>query len=304
LAWFFLSPFDHTIKTFPQQGIFVYFIVVYTVCYSTKDFFQRKADYMHPFRILIIGDVFGKPGREYLRKVLPVLKHRENADFCIVNGENSADSNGIDLDSAESIFVSGADVITTGNHAFDRKNQLSVFENERVIRPANYHSEVPGQGFCIVDCGAVRVQVINLSGAVFMNPVRNPYDTALEILEQKGDALISILDFHGEATSEKKALGLWLDGKITCIYGTHTHVQTADEEILPGGTAYITDIGMTGPYRSIIGMDPALAISRLRTGFAKGQKAAEGPCMLCGILVVADRDTGKALEIKRIQVKE
>lgn len=259
---------------------------------------------MKLFRTLIIGDVFGKPGRETLRKHLPNLKLEHQSDFCIVNGENSADGNGIDIDSCESLFTSGADLITTGNHAFDRKNSLSLFEQERVLRPANFHPDVPGHGWTIVDCGSVRVQVINLCGSVFMNPVQNPFDMSLNILGKKGDAVITILDFHAEATSEKRGLGLWLNGKITCVYGTHTHVQTADEEILSGGTAYISDIGMTGPAVSVIGLEPGPAIDRLRLGLSKGQKPAEGACIICGVLVTADCSTGKAVEIKRIFIRD
>jgi len=279
-------------------------VLFYARTFKTNGLGQKGLIHMRLFRILIIGDIFGKPGCNILRKLLPDLKNREAANFCIVNGENSADNNGIDSEACGSIFTSGADVITTGNHAFDRKTSLALFEQERVLRPANFHPDVPGHGVCMVDCGAVQVRVINLCGAVFMNPVQNPFDMARELLNKKYDSTVSILDFHAEATSEKRAMGLWLDGKITCVYGTHTHVQTADEEILPGGTAYITDIGMTGPAHSIIGLDPATAIPRLRTGLSKAQKPAEGPCLLSGIVVTADAETGKAIEIKRILIRE
>lgn len=255
---------------------------------------------MNTFSVLAVGDVFAAPGRAFLAARLPALKKELGVGLCIVNGENSADTNGINSDGAAELFAAGADVITTGNHAF-QKSGSRVFENERVIRPANYNAALPGKGFCIVDCGPVRVQVINAAGRVGMEPADNPFDAVEACLRERGDAAVTVLDFHAEATSEKKAVGYYFDGKIGLVFGTHTHVQTADERLLPAGTAYLTDVGMTGVRDSIIGLQLEAGIERLRVGPLARPVAAEGPCQLNAVLVTFERN-GKPLSIRRVNL--
>lgn len=252
---------------------------------------------MREFTVLAVGDVFGQPGREFLKKKLSAVKSEYGVDFCVVNGENAADGNGINPSAADDLFAAGADVVTTGNHAFQRGS--SVFSNPRVLRPANYHRSLPGAGFCVVDCGPVRVLTVNMAGRVFTQPADNPFDRALECLEEAGEAEIKLLDFHAEATAEKRAMGFFLAGRYGFVFGTHTHVQTADEQILPGPTAYITDLGMTGVKDSLIGLAVEPGISRLREGNLYRPAAAEGPCVLCAAAVKFTRD-GKPLSITRI----
>jgi len=260
---------------------------------------------VNTFTVLAVGDVTGRIGRQYLLAKLPQLRREYNAGLCIVNGENSSDTNGISRSSAQDLFAAGADVITTGNHAFHKKNAGELFEDEpMILRPANYHADLPGNGYCIADCGAVRVQVINLSGAVFMQGADNPFDAAERLLAQKGDAAITVIDFHAETTSEKRGLAEYLGGKVGFLFGTHTHVQTADERILTNGTAFISDLGMTGPVDSVIGMEKSAAIRRLRTSVSGAAPFAEGKCMLCGAAVTFDRKSGKALSITRIHVED
>lgn len=253
------------------------------------------------FNILAIGDVFGEPGRKYLLAKLSGLKAELGAGLCIVNGENSHDGIGINSDAAAELFAAGADVITTGNHAFTRAG-ASLFDNKSILRPANYHSELPGSGICLVDCGVVVIAVINLSGTVFMSHADNPFDAADACLrEVEKTAAITVIDFHAEATSEKTALGLYLDGRAGFVYGTHTHIQTADERILPQGTAYITDLGFVGVENSVIGFSAETGIPRLRTGAGGKGQPAQGGCTLCGALVTFDRATSKAVSIKRVK---
>lgn len=253
--------------------------------------------------ILAIGDVVGTSGCEFLRRHLPSLKKTYGIDLCIVNGENSAEGNGITPASATHIFSSGADVITTGNHVF-RRHEIYDFldENPRIIRPANYPPSAPGNGYCIVDMGRLRVCVVNLMGTVYMDALSNPFSVIDEILNKVKNAFI-IIDFHAEATSEKKALGYHLDGKVTAVYGTHTHVQTSDEQILPGGTGYITDIGMTGPINSVLGVDPKLAIRRFVTKMPVRFKNADGPAALCGVILCINDKNGSVISIEKVCVK-
>ncbi|CDZ23638.1 putative protein ymdB [[Clostridium] cellulosi] len=253
--------------------------------------------------IMAIGDVVGTSGCEILRKRLSSLKKLYKIDLCIVNGENSANGNGITPESAEHIFASGADVITTGNHVFKRHEiQDYLEEKPYIIRPANYPSSVPGKGYCIVDMGKFRVCVVNLMGTVFMDALANPFEVMDDILSKVQDAFI-IVDFHAEATSEKKAMGFYLDGKVSAIFGTHTHVQTADEQILPNGTGYITDIGMTGPSLSVLGVDPKLVIRRFVTKMPVRFQNATGPASMCGIILCIDDKNGRTISIEKICVE-
>lgn len=255
--------------------------------------------------ILAIGDVVGSIGCEFLRSRLPALKKEKNIDLVIANGENSADGNGITPFSMRHLFSSGVDVITTGNHAFRRKEIFEAFDdNDFLIRPANYPAETtPGKGFCVIDLGRTRVCVINLMGVVYLNPLDCPFKTIDEILSQVEDVPVKIVDFHAEATAEKRALGFYLNGKVSAIFGTHTHVQTADATILSKRTAYITDLGMTGPINSVIGVKPEISIAKMKNKLPIRFVNATGRCKMDCVLFNVDESTGSALSAERLQVK-
>lgn len=256
-------------------------------------------------RILAVGDVCGSVGCEYVRKVLPALKREKNIDMVIINGENSADGNGITPQSADYLLMLGADVLTGGNHSF-RRNEICEYldQNPCVLRPHNFTDAQNGSGYYVCDLGKNRVAVINLSGKIYLDrlEVSSPF-LAVDRLIQKAKAdgvKIIVVDFHAEATSEKRALGLYLDGKVSAFFGTHTHVQTADEQILQNGTGYITDIGMTGPKDSVLGVKKEIIINRLRDNDMSKFELANGECMLCGCIFDVDDSTGKTLNIERI----
>ena len=255
-------------------------------------------------KVLAIGDIVSKPGCEYLREKLFSLKKEFGADLVIANGENSAVGNGILPQSAQYIFDSGVDVITLGNHAL-RRREISDYldENEFIIRPANYHNSAPGKGAVYLDKGAYRVAVINLQGAVYLDNIENPFDAAeREVEKAKAQgANIIIIDFHAEASSEKRAMGFFLDGRISALFGTHTHVQTSDEQILPNGTGYITDLGMTGPYYSVLGVEPERAIQKMKTNLPVRFTNAEGPCVIEGCCFEIDTKTGKTVKTERFR---
>lgn len=254
--------------------------------------------------ILAIGDVVGSGGCEFVRAHLPALKKLYNVDLVIANGENSADGNGITPLSAEHLFTSGVDVITTGNHVFRRKEIVPFLEDNRyILRPANYPSGTPGNGTCLIDTGKVSVCIINLIGTVFMDNYDNPFAAVDSILKQIGPDVIKLVDFHAEATSEKRSLGYYLDGRVSAVFGTHTHVQTADEEILPKGTAYITDLGMTGPAVSVLGVNPKLTIQRFLTKMPVRFVNAGAPYFLSGAVFEIDNKTKVAKYVKRMQIK-
>ncbi len=258
---------------------------------------------MSLLNILAIGDVTGTQGCEYLRKRLPSIKKLHKIDFCIVNGENSAAGNGITPQSAEFLLDSGVDFITTGNHCFRRKEVYDYLEASRnVIRPANYYSGNPGKGFAVADLGSVRLGIINLAGNAFMEG-GNPFIAADEILKELKDCKIILCDFHAEATGEKRALGFYLDGRVSAVFGTHTHVQTADEQILPNGTGYITDLGMTGPVQSVLGVEPQIIIGKLKTGMPNRFDIADGECMLNGCIFTVDKQSGKTTAVERLNVR-
>ncbi len=254
-------------------------------------------------KILFIGDIIGKPGRDCVKELLPRLKDSLGIDFTIGNVENSAGGFGVTQQVLDELFFYGLDAATSGNHIWDKKEALSLAETEgRLLRPFNYPAGVPGKGSRVfVDKNGVNVGVLNLTGRIFMPPMECPFKTGkAEVEKLSKDAKIIIVDFHAEATSEKNALGLYLDGKITALLGTHTHIPTADERIFPGGTAYITDAGMTGPYDSVIGIKKDLALERFLTGMpAKFDVAVEGNA-LSGCLIEAEETTGRALSIKRV----
>lgn len=256
--------------------------------------------------ILVLGDVVSSSGCEFVRKKLPALKKLKAIDFCIANGENSAKGNGVTPASAEHLFSSGVDFITGGNHSF-RRNEVYDFLESRddIIRPYNFPSGAPGKGVSVVDLGRTRLAVINLMGTMFMGEaLENPFYAADKALKETDGCKIVLVDFHAETTSEKKALGFYLDGKVSAFFGTHTHVQTADETILEKGTGYITDLGMCGPEESVLGVDKDIIINKFRTNMPLRFDTADNKeCSLCGCIFVIDEKSGKCSEIERIYLK-
>lgn len=257
--------------------------------------------------ILLIGDIVGQPGCEFFEKNILPFKKYNNIDLVIVNGENSAVGNGILPKTAQMLLNVGADAITLGNHALTRREIYDYLDNEQnpIIRPANFDITAPGRGSMIIDMGKTKVGIINLIGSVYMPPCENPFRCAdEEVLEMKNQgANIIIVDFHAEATAEKRALGYYLAEKVSAVVGTHTHVQTSDEQILDGGTAYITDLGMTGPADSVLGVEKELAIQKIKTNlpvrFANPQT---DKCVMEGVIITADEKTGTANHIERIRL--
>ena len=252
--------------------------------------------------LLFIGDVVGKQGSEFLISKLGKTKKQYSIDVTIVNGENSAIGNGINKVSSEQIFSAGADVITGGNHSFHRFNAYDIYSNPYILRPANYPEGVIGSGVCSIDYGAFSVAVINLMGNAFMDPIDNPFSVVDNIIPNLSTPNIFV-DFHAEATSEKKAMGFYLDGKVTGVFGTHTHVQTADETILKNGTAYITDVGMTGVEYSCLGVDMQEVIEKCRFRMPAKFSEAQGDCFMCGAVVEFDEKIGKSYKIQRIIIR-
>lgn len=254
--------------------------------------------------ILFIGDVVSAVGVEKLTRTLPRFKKEHHVDVTVVNGENAAVGNGLLPATAEVLFAAGADCITGGNHTFRRRELYEYLDTSPFcLRPANYKDDAPGKGFCVVDRGFVRVGVVNLMGTVFMEPLENPFDCIDRVLKDLRDEVdFTVVDFHAEATAEKRALGFYLDGRAAAVVGTHTHVQTADEQILPHGTAYITDLGMTGPVQSVLGVTPALAIEKMRTNLPVRFQNPDGDCLMQGMLAEIDKKTGKALRVERVSL--
>lgn len=255
-------------------------------------------------RILFIGDVVSAVGVEKLTRTLPRFKKEHGVDVVIVNGENAAVGNGLLPASADLLFAAGADCITGGNHTFRRREIYDYLDaSPYCLRPANYKDDAPGKGFCVVDKGFVRVGVVNIMGTVFMEPLENPFDCADRTLAALKDEVdFTVVDFHAEATAEKRAMGFYLDDRAAAVVGTHTHVQTADEQILPHGTAYITDLGMTGPVQSVLGVTPELAIEKMRTNLPVRFQNPDGECRMQGMLVEIDKKTGKALCAERVSI--
>ncbi|MBQ4332727.1 MAG: TIGR00282 family metallophosphoesterase [Clostridia bacterium] len=253
--------------------------------------------------ILCIGDVVGGIGCRHLQQVLPRVKRELAVDVCIVNGENSADGNGITPVSAGHLFDAGADVITGGNHTFRRHEFYDLLEeNECLLRPANLPAGTPGRGMTVVDRGRYQVTVINLQGTVYMEALASPFDTLDALLAEAGNPKFCVVDFHAEATAEKRALAAYVDGRISALFGTHTHVATADEQILPGGTGFITDVGMTGPVQSCLGVRTELAVQKMRTKLPVRFATAEGACAMDGVLFTLDDKTGHTVAVRRIRV--
>ncbi len=253
--------------------------------------------------ILGIGDVVGTIGCRFLREKLPKLKKTEQIDLVICNGENSADGNGITPVSAEYLFSSGVDIITAGNHTFRRKESYRTFEEAPfLIRPANFPAATtPGKGYAVYDFGRTQAAVINLMGCMFMEPLDDPY-TVIDGILKTLDTKIIILDFHAEATAEKQALAYYLDGRISAFFGTHTHVQTSDAQILPKGMGYITDVGMTGPIHSVLGVKPELSIKKFKEKLPVRFDLATGDCRMDCVKFTVDDATGKTVGVKSMRI--
>ncbi|WP_101551241.1 TIGR00282 family metallophosphoesterase [Anaerotruncus massiliensis (ex Togo et al. 2019)] len=253
--------------------------------------------------VLFLGDVVGQAGCEKVRRELPRLKKELSAGIVVANGENSAEGNGITPYSAQHLFASGVDVLTTGNHALRRRDVYDLLEEGNgIVRPANFHPSAPGKGWFLHDNPAFPLAVVNLQGRVYMDPpLASPFDTADALLSQI-DCPNILVDFHAEATAEMLALGHYLDGRVSAVIGTHTHVQTADERLLPRGTAYITDAGMCGGRDSILGVEKERAIERLRTGLPVRFQNDPEQIELCGVLLVFGKTPGKVERIERVRV--
>jgi len=256
-------------------------------------------------KVLFIGDIFGEPGRRALARAVPRLVAQRQIDIVIGNGENAAGGFGITPELAEELFELGLAVITTGNHAWDKKEILDYFPREpRLLRPANYPDGVPGHGSVVVEsAGGEKLGVLQLMGRAYMPTLDCPFQIAKkELVALKKQTTAVIVDMHAEATSEKMAMGHYLDGEVVAVVGTHTHVQTADDQILPKGTAYLTDIGMTGPLHSVIGVKKELAIEKFLTGMPRRFEVASGPSVFCAVLLELDARLGKALSIERLRI--
>ena len=255
--------------------------------------------------ILFIGDIVGKPGRTLTQTAVAALTSSREIDLVIANVENAAGGNGITRELGDAFRDQGIDVMTSGNHVWDKREAIDYIELEpRLIRPANYPPGAPGKGHVVVTTkSGTSVGVINVMGRVFMAPLDNPFTVVQEAVAAARDAArVIFVDFHAEATSEKIAMGWHLDGEVTAVVGTHTHVQSSDQRVLPGGTAYITDVGMTGPHDSVIGVDKAVVLKRFLTGMPGRFDTARGDPRLHGVIVTADENTGRATAIERLSL--
>lgn len=255
-------------------------------------------------KILFIGDIVSSSGRNIINRYLKNIKNKYEIDFVIANGENSAHGKGITEKIYLELLSYGIDVITLGNHFLLATESLNVLDrSERLVRPLNIHSSIPGSGSRVFDVKGYKVRVTNLLGKVFINDLNpsNPFD-AIDVVLESSDELIHFVDLHAEATAEKLSIGWYLDGKVSAVVGTHTHVPTADERILPNGTAYLTDVGMTGPYDGIIGTRRDLVIHKQRTGLPTKFDIQEGEAQLCACVIDIDEETGKSRSIFRINI--
>jgi metallophosphoesterase (TIGR00282 family) len=257
------------------------------------------------FRVFLIGDTFARAGRRVIEERLHSLRQQAELDFVVANIENAAAGFSITPRIAEELFAAGVDVMTSGNHIFDKKEVLQFIEREpRLLRPANYAPGVPGKGRWVGKVRGLPVAVINLQGRVFMPPSDDPFrgaDAQLAALETS--VKIILVDMHAETTSEKIAMGRYLDGRVSAVVGTHTHVQTADEQILPGGTAYLTDLGMTGPHDGVIGMQTGIVLERFLKGIAPKMEPSEGQIRMNGLIVDVEEETGRALRVERVSLQ-
>jgi len=257
-----------------------------------------------PVTVLCVGDVFGEPGRRAIQLLLPKIRKQHDVDLAVVNVENAASGFGVTPPIAKAFLDQGVDVMTSGNHIWDKKEIIEYIVKENLLlRPANYPPGTPGAGSIVVKAGPHKVAVLNIMGRVFLPQLDCPFRTAdEEIARLRAETALIVVDAHCEATSESQALGWYLDGRVSAVVGTHRHVQTADERLLPKGTAYITDLGMTGPTDSVIGVDPEIALSRFLTQMPNRFEPAKGPVALHGALIRIDPDTGRGLSIERLRV--
>ena len=258
-------------------------------------------------RVMLVGDVVGKPGRKAFQKYTPQLKAEKHIDVVIVNGENSAGGKGYTRKSLDGLYHGGADIITSGNHVWDKKDVLEFIDQEPfLIRPANYPEGAPGKGYCVYPFKAKNIGVVNLSGRAFMPDMDCPFQKIEEILrELRRECDIIFLDFHAETTSEKMAMGWYLDGRVNAVVGTHTHIQTADDRILPEGTAYITDLGMVGPWNSILGVKTEIILQKFTTCLpCRFDLEESGPMVYSALIVDIDDATNKTVGVERILIKE
>lgn len=255
-------------------------------------------------KILTIGDIVGKNGIEFLKSKLKNLREEYQIDLVIANGENSAEGNGILPVCANKLFESGVDVITGGNHSFRRKEIFPFLNsNHRLLRPFNYPKETtPGSGVCKISVGDIKIGVINIIGVVYLESLRSPMEAIDKAIDMCKDCQIKIVDFHAEATAEKRAMGYYIDGRVSAIFGTHTHVQTSDEEILPRGTGYITDVGMTGAIESVLGVKKEFSIRRMKNKLPVRFENAEGACKMECVLFDVDDKSGKTVSLRRLRV--
>jgi 2',3'-cyclic-nucleotide 2'-phosphodiesterase len=255
-------------------------------------------------RVLFIGDVVAKPGRLAVLDRLQDLREQYAVDLAIMNAENLAGGFSVTPSLCEQLFAAGIDVMTSGNHIFDKKEAIEYIRKQpRLLRPANYPPNTPGSGIWSGDVRGVKVAVMNLMGRVFMPPSDDPFRVAEGLLaDLPADVKVRVVDMHGEATSEKVAMGWYLDGRVSCILGTHTHIQTADERILPQGTAYLTDVGMTGSYSGVIGMNKSDVIARFTSAVSRRAEHSAGDVRVCAALVDVDESTGKSREISRLNL--
>ncbi len=254
------------------------------------------------FRVLFIGDIVGKPGRRAVLHFVPLLKAEENIDLVIANGENMSAGKGITYEKYKEVMDGGVDFMTSGNHIWNNKEFFPYLDREevKVIRPANYPSTLPGRGSVILDVKGVKISIINVQGRVFMrDDIEDPFVVCKNIVDQNKDS-INIIDFHAEATSEKIALGYYLDGLVAAVLGTHTHVQTADEKVLSGGTAFISDAGMCGPKESVLGVEKEIIIEKFLTAMPLSHKVAKGDSQFNAVIVDINKVTKKALSIRRV----
>jgi metallophosphoesterase (TIGR00282 family) len=255
--------------------------------------------------VLMVGDIFGDSGRAALARLLPRLRQEHAIDVAVVNIENAAGGFGVTPQIARTVLeAGGVDVLTSGNHIWDKKEIIPYIGKENLLlRPANFPAGTPGSGFITIKAGPHRVGVLNLMGRIFMNPIDCPFRKADEVVaELRRETPVILVDMHCEATSEVMALGWYLDGRVSAVVGTHRHVQTSDERILPGGTAYITDLGMTGPVDGVIGVDKDIIIQRFLTQMPIRFEPAKGPAALRGVVIALDPETGRATSIRRVDV--
>jgi len=257
-------------------------------------------------RVMLTGDVVGRPGRRAFREYTPKLRREKGIDIVIVNGENSAAGKGITRSSLDELYSGGADIVTSGNHVWDKKDVMEFIDSEPfLIRPANYPEGTPGKGACVYPFKAKNIGVMNLSGRTFMPALDCPFQKADELLKElASECDILFLDFHAETTSEKMAMGWYLDGRVNGVAGTHTHIQTADERLLPKGTAYITDLGMVGPWNSVLGVDIDRVLHKFTTGMPARFDLAEGPNVYSAAVVEIDDKTNETMGIERILITE